>query len=68
MFFVFSASDPGHTMLREQGGRVVGKLARKDKLRIAIVQGADHTFTAHWNRDQLIALLMAHLDRHAAQS
>jgi alpha-beta hydrolase superfamily lysophospholipase len=68
MFFVFSASDPGHTMLREQGGRVVEKLARKEKLRVAIVQGADHTFTAHWNRDQLIALLMAHLDRHAAQS
>jgi pimeloyl-ACP methyl ester carboxylesterase len=67
MFFVFSASDPGHSMLREQGGRVVSKLARKEKLRIAIVQGADHTFTAHWNRDQLIALLMAHLDRHAAQ-
>lgn len=67
MFFVFSASDPGHVMLREQGGHVVDRLASREQLRIAIVQGADHTFTARWNRDQLIALLMKHLDRHATQ-
>jgi alpha-beta hydrolase superfamily lysophospholipase len=66
MYFVFSATDPGHTMLREQGGRIVNKLARREQLRISIVHGADHTFTAHWNRDQLITLLMAHLERHAA--
>jgi alpha-beta hydrolase superfamily lysophospholipase len=68
MYFVFSASDPGHSMLSEQGGSIVRKLARRDQLRISIVQGADHTFTAHWNRDQLIALLMAHLERHAERS
>jgi alpha-beta hydrolase superfamily lysophospholipase len=67
MYFVFSASDPGHSMLREQGGRIVGRLGRKGQLRIAIVEGADHTFTSHWNRDQLVALLMGHLDRHAAR-
>lgn len=67
MFFVFSASDPGHSLLREQGGHVVGKLARRQHLRIAIVPGADHTFTARWNREQLITLLMAHLERHATQ-
>jgi hypothetical protein len=66
LYFVFSASDPGYAMLCEQGGRIVGKLTRDDRLRISFVQGADHTFTSHWNRDQLIALLMAHLERHAA--
>jgi predicted alpha/beta hydrolase len=66
IYFVFSASDPGHAMLREQGGRIVDKLRRAGQLRISIVDGADHTFTAHWNRDQLIALLMAHLQRNAA--
>jgi predicted alpha/beta hydrolase len=65
IYFVFSASDPGHAMLREQGGRIVDKLRRSGQLRISIVDGADHTFTAHWNRDQLIALLMAHLERNA---
>jgi len=65
--FIFSASDPGHSMLLEQGGRVVGKLVRGGKMRISIVQGADHTFTSHWNRDQLLALLAAHLDRHAGR-
>jgi hypothetical protein len=67
LYFIFSASDPGHPMLLEQGGRIVGKLARNEKLRISIVQGADHTFTSHWNRDQLIALLAAHLEHHAGR-
>ena len=65
MYFVFSASDPGHAMLREQGGRMVRKLVRRQQLRIDIVAGADHTFTAQWNRDQLVDLVMRHLDRHA---
>ena len=65
IYFVFSASDPGHSMLLEQGGRMVGKLVRGEKMRISIVQGADHTFTSHRNRDQLLALLAAHLERHA---
>jgi hypothetical protein len=68
MYFVFSATDPGHSMLRELGGRIVSKLARQDRLRISIIAGADHTFTAHWNRDQLIAQLMAHMERHAARA
>jgi len=68
IYFIFSASDPGHSMLLEQGGRIVGNLARSEKLRISIVQGADHTFTSHWNRDQLQALLAAHLDRHAGRA
>jgi alpha-beta hydrolase superfamily lysophospholipase len=66
LYFVFSASDPGHSMLLEQGGRLVPKLVRRGQMGISIVQGADHTFTSHWNRDQLLALLAAHLDRHAA--
>jgi hypothetical protein len=64
VYFVFSASDPGHSMLLEQGGRIVGKLQRDGNMRISIIEGADHTFTSHWNRDQLLALLMAHLARH----
>jgi alpha-beta hydrolase superfamily lysophospholipase len=67
IYFVFSASDPGHSMLLEQGGRIVGKLVRSEKMRIAIVKGADHTFTSHWNRDQLLALVAEHLERHAGQ-
>jgi len=68
IYFVFSASDPGHSMLLEQGGRTVGKLVRGEKMRISIVRGADHTFTSHWNRDQLLALLAQHLERHAGRA
>jgi hypothetical protein len=67
IYFVFSATDPGHSLLLEQGGRIVGNLVRGRQLRISIVQGADHTFTSHWNREQLLELLMAHLDRHAGK-
>jgi alpha-beta hydrolase superfamily lysophospholipase len=66
MYFIFSASDPGYAMLREQGGSIVRQLTAREQLRISIVPGADHTFTSHWNRDQLIDLLAAHLERHAA--
>jgi pimeloyl-ACP methyl ester carboxylesterase len=64
LFFVFSSSDPGLSMLREQGGRAVTQLSRKDALRIAVIQGADHTFTSYWNRNELTGVLLAHFDRH----
>lgn len=66
LLFVFSSSDPGLSLLKEQGGRTVERLSRQDALRISMIDGADHTFTAHWTRDQLIMVLMAHLDRYAA--
>jgi alpha-beta hydrolase superfamily lysophospholipase len=66
MLFVFSSSDPGLSMLHEQGGSSVRRLSRRHALRIAVVEGADHTFTAQWNRDKLTAVLMSHLDRYAA--
>ena len=68
LYFVFSASDPGHTMLLEQGGRIVRKFVRGEKVRISVLQGADHTFTSHWNRDQFLALLAEHLERHAGRA
>lgn len=68
MLFVFSSSDPGLSLLKEQGGRTVGRLSRRDALRISMIDGADHTFTAHWTRDQLIMVLMAHLDRYAGSA
>lgn len=63
IYFVFAASDPGLSMLREQGGRRVAILERRGALRISVVNGADHTFTAKWTRDHLIGLLRTHLDR-----
>ena len=64
MFFVFSASDPGLSMLREQGGRVVNQMLRRGALRISVIHGADHTFTAQWNRDELTEIVLAHVDRY----
>ncbi len=65
MLFIFSASDPGLTMLREQGGRSVVQLSEQSALRIAVIEGADHTLTSRWHRDRLLQLLQLHIDRLA---
>ena len=61
LLFVFSSSDPGQTLLREQGGFAVARLVRQGDLKIEIIEGADHTFTPHWARSELLSVLTAHL-------
>jgi predicted alpha/beta hydrolase len=59
--FVFSASDPGLSMLLEQGGRLVRRLQRTGAICIDVIDGADHTFTTLWARNTLTRLLSSHL-------
>ncbi len=63
MRFVFSASDPGHAMLREQGGSVVEQLMVRGELGITIIDGADHTFTARWTHEPMLTAVAGALDR-----
>ena len=51
--FVFADGDPGSVLLTEQGGSVVGKLARKKVLSIDSIEGPDHTFTPIWSHELL---------------
>lgn len=65
MLFVFAEGDPGLDLLRGGGGFVYDQLLRRGSLRIAMVEGADHTFTPHWSRERLISILTAHVQgRH----
>jgi pimeloyl-ACP methyl ester carboxylesterase len=57
MCFVFSSDDPGRPLLYEQGGSTVSRLARRQALRIELVDGADHTFTQGWAKRRLVELL-----------
>ncbi len=57
MHFVFAASDPGHTMLREQGGSAIDALLARQQLQITVVDGPDHTFTARWTHEPLLGIL-----------
>ncbi|MEO8364717.1 MAG: alpha/beta fold hydrolase [Pseudoxanthomonas sp.] len=56
--FIFSASDPGHAMLMEQGGAVVGTLMEHGDLTLRIIEGADHTFTPLWSQPVLIEMIL----------
>ncbi|MEO6688512.1 MAG: alpha/beta hydrolase [Dokdonella sp.] len=59
MHFLFAATDPGHTMLNEQGGTVVKRLAEDGRLSIRIIEGPDHTFTPRWTHQALLDAMFA---------
>ena len=54
MRFVFAADDPGIELLRLQGGSVYQKLLRKRQLDVRVIDDADHTFTHHRAREELL--------------
>ena len=64
--FVFSGSDPGYSMLYEQGGTTVNRLNQQKALTIDVLQGADHTFTPRWTQDSLLALMASTLSKSEA--
>ena len=68
LLFIFSEHDPGITLLREQGGSAVDCLQRRNRIQLEVIAAADHTFTAHWARDRLIDLLLAHLNAGSIES
>lgn len=57
LHFVFSNGDPGLTLLRLQGGRAVRQLLDSGRLTLALIDGADHTFTRRAGRAQLVRQL-----------
>lgn len=63
MMFVFSAQDPGLQVLLQQGGATVGRLRRKSKLDIELIELANHTFTSLQAREKLVSLLTSKLER-----
>ncbi|MEO7325228.1 MAG: alpha/beta fold hydrolase [Dokdonella sp.] len=59
MHFLFAASDPGYTMLRDQGGTAVKRLIEDGRLGIRIIDGPDHTFTPRWSHPELFEAMLA---------
>jgi hypothetical protein len=55
--FVFASTDPGMALLRDEADSVVRKLVDSGKLRIDILEGTDHTFTACWSHGPLVSVL-----------
>jgi alpha-beta hydrolase superfamily lysophospholipase len=65
MRFVFATGDPGEALLRSLGGGAVRDLLRQGALTMSHVEGADHDFTHHrqreWLRDLLTKMLVEHI-------
>ncbi|MEO5561309.1 MAG: hypothetical protein ABIR10_16690, partial [Dokdonella sp.] len=59
MHFVFAASDPGYTMLNEEGGATLKRLTQEGLLSIRIIDGPDHTFTPRWSHPELFEAMLA---------
>jgi pimeloyl-ACP methyl ester carboxylesterase len=55
--FVFSAADPGLSLLRTQGGTALGALLRRGRVEIDVIRGADHTFTPLLSQERLAEVL-----------
>jgi hypothetical protein len=64
MLFVFAQGDPGHDLLRGGGGSAYERLLRRKSLRVAMIEGADHTFTPYWSRERLVSVLSTHLQNY----
>lgn len=56
--FVFSAGDPGLELLRTQGGATARRLQDREQIGIALIDGADHTFTDLAARQTLVQMLV----------
>jgi pimeloyl-ACP methyl ester carboxylesterase len=55
--FVFSAADPGLSLLRTQSGAALGALLRRGRVEIEVIRGADHTFTPLVSQERLAEVL-----------
>jgi alpha-beta hydrolase superfamily lysophospholipase len=45
LHLIFSKGEPGLTLMREQAGRAVSRLADRGQLALTVMPGTDHTFT-----------------------
>ena len=65
--FVFSDGDPGLELLRQGGGRSVRRMRTREALSIAVIPGADHTFTDLDARARLIDVVTRSMQAPARQ-
>lgn len=58
--FVFADHDPGIKLLKEGAGKTLEKLIRNGKLSISFIPKANHNFSSHLGRTQLLMLINQH--------
>lgn len=58
--FIFADTDPGYQLLVEGAGKTVNKLLREQKIKIEFIPKANHNFSSHLGRTQLLKKLKDH--------
>ena len=61
--FIFADSDPGIKLLKEGAGKTVDKLRDKKILSISFIPKANHNFSSHLGRTQLLAKINEHFSK-----
>jgi len=58
--FIFAETDPGYQLLKEGAGKTVNKLLTQKKIEIEFIPKANHNFSSHLGRTQLLKRLKEH--------
>jgi len=66
MHFIFSATDPGHELLRQHAGTEVRRMLSAGTMTIDLIGGADHTFTQPKAQAALIGQISRILEEPAS--
>lgn len=58
--FIFAETDPGYQLLVEGAGKTVDKLVHEKKIEIDFIPKANHNFSSHLGRTQLLRKIKEH--------
>jgi hypothetical protein len=60
--FVFADGEPGEALLRTGAGWALRPLEAAGQVRVSMLHGPDHTFSARWAQEALARILDAELE------
>lgn len=58
--FIFAETDPGYQLLKEGAGKTANRLVNEKKIHIEFIPKANHNFSSHLGRTQLLKRLKEH--------
>lgn len=56
--FIFGSSEPIYELFRRRAGRVPQELVKQKKMRVRVLDGPDHTFSARWTHELFLRELV----------
>ncbi len=68
LHFIFADSDPGLTMLQEQGGAPARQLVRGGQIVVDVIANTDHIFVNEPGRRAMLATVVRHFEQQVHQN